>query len=86
MKLPRRTFLRLAAGASALLVVSRVARAQAYPNRYVRLVGVSASLCGPERRRSSPPTSRRSAQRSRQSCGPPSRRIDRAGPREQPIE
>lgn len=38
MKLPRRSFLHLAVGASALPVVSRVARAQAYPNRYVRLV------------------------------------------------
>ena len=34
MKLPRRNFLRLAAGAAALpAVVSRVARAQAYPSR-----------------------------------------------------
>ncbi len=38
MKLPRRQFLHLAAGAAALPVISRVARAQAYPNRYVRLV------------------------------------------------
>jgi hypothetical protein len=31
MKLPRRNFLHLAAGAAALPVVSRFARAQAYP-------------------------------------------------------
>ena len=31
MKLPRRQFLHLAAGAAALPVLSRVARAQAYP-------------------------------------------------------
>ena len=31
MKLPRRNFLRLAAGAAALPTVPRVARAQAYP-------------------------------------------------------
>jgi tripartite-type tricarboxylate transporter receptor subunit TctC len=38
MKLPRRRFLRLAAGAVALPAVSRVARAQAYPTRPVRLI------------------------------------------------
>jgi tripartite-type tricarboxylate transporter receptor subunit TctC len=38
MKLPRRQFLHLAAGAAALPAVSRVARAQNYPNRYVRFV------------------------------------------------
>ena len=38
MKLPRRTFLHLAAGAAALPAVSRVARAQAYPSRPVRLI------------------------------------------------
>jgi len=38
MKLPRRNFLRLAASAAALPAVSRIAWAQAYPNRYVRLV------------------------------------------------
>jgi tripartite-type tricarboxylate transporter receptor subunit TctC len=38
MKLPRRSFLHLAAGAAALPVVSRVARAQAYPSRPVRLI------------------------------------------------
>ena len=38
MKLPRRYFLRLAAGAAALPAVSRFARAQAYPSRPVRLV------------------------------------------------
>jgi tripartite-type tricarboxylate transporter receptor subunit TctC len=38
MKLPRRTFLHLAAGAAALSAVSRAARAQAYPTRPVRLI------------------------------------------------
>jgi tripartite-type tricarboxylate transporter receptor subunit TctC len=38
MKLPRRKFLHLAAGAVALPVVSRIAMAQAYPSRPVRLV------------------------------------------------
>ena len=38
MKLPRRQFLVLAAGAAALPAVSAIARAQSYPNRYVRLV------------------------------------------------
>jgi tripartite-type tricarboxylate transporter receptor subunit TctC len=38
MKLPRRTFLHLAAGAAALPAVSRVATAQSYPSRPVRLV------------------------------------------------
>ena len=38
MKLPRRKFLHLAAGAAALPAVSRVARAQTYPSRPVRLV------------------------------------------------
>jgi tripartite-type tricarboxylate transporter receptor subunit TctC len=38
MKLPRRNFLHLVAGAAALPVVSRVARAQAYPTRPVRVI------------------------------------------------
>jgi tripartite-type tricarboxylate transporter receptor subunit TctC len=38
MKLPRRNFLHLAAGAAALPAVSRFARAQAYPSRPVRIV------------------------------------------------
>jgi tripartite-type tricarboxylate transporter receptor subunit TctC len=38
MKLPRRQFLHLAAGAAALPVVSRIASAQAYPTRPVRIV------------------------------------------------
>jgi tripartite-type tricarboxylate transporter receptor subunit TctC len=38
MKLRRRTFLHLAAGAAALPAVSRIARAQAYPSRPVRIV------------------------------------------------
>jgi tripartite-type tricarboxylate transporter receptor subunit TctC len=38
MKLPRRTFLHLAAGAAALPAVSRFAWAQAYPSRPVRII------------------------------------------------
>jgi len=38
MRLPRRTFLQLAAGAAALPAVSRLASAQAYPARPVRFV------------------------------------------------
>jgi len=38
MKLPRRNFLHLAAGAAALPVVSRIASAQAYPSRPVRVI------------------------------------------------
>jgi len=38
MRLPRRRFLRLSAGAAALLAVFRMARAQAYPTRPIRLV------------------------------------------------
>jgi tripartite-type tricarboxylate transporter receptor subunit TctC len=38
MKLPRRTFLYLTAGAAALPAVSRIARAQAYPTRPVRII------------------------------------------------
>jgi len=38
MKLPRRNFLRLAAGAAVLPAASRIAWAQAYPTRPVRLV------------------------------------------------
>jgi tripartite-type tricarboxylate transporter receptor subunit TctC len=45
MKLPRRQFLHLAAGAAALPVVSRIAWAQAYPTRPVRII-VSAAPGG----------------------------------------
>jgi tripartite-type tricarboxylate transporter receptor subunit TctC len=38
MKLPRRKFLHLAAGAAALAVAQRIALAQAYPTRPVRLI------------------------------------------------
>ena len=49
MKLPRRNFLHLAAGAAALSTISRVAWAQAYPTRPVRLIigyppGASADI------------------------------------------
>ena len=38
MKLPRRNFLHLAAGAAVLPAVSRIATAQAYPSRSVRII------------------------------------------------
>ena|SRR5262245_30854028 len=38
MKLPRRRFLHLAVGAVALPAVSRIARAQSYPSRPVRII------------------------------------------------
>jgi tripartite-type tricarboxylate transporter receptor subunit TctC len=38
MKLPRRNFLHLAAGTAVLLAVSRVAKAQSYPTRPVRII------------------------------------------------
>jgi tripartite-type tricarboxylate transporter receptor subunit TctC len=38
MKLPRRNFLHLAAGAAALPAVARIARAQAYPTQPVRII------------------------------------------------
>ena len=38
MKLPRRTFLHLAAGAAAPPAISRIARAQAYPSRPLRCI------------------------------------------------
>ena len=48
MKLPRRNFLHLAAGAAALPAMSRIALAQAYPSRQVRIiVGFPAGL-GPD--------------------------------------
>jgi tripartite-type tricarboxylate transporter receptor subunit TctC len=46
MKLPRRSFLHLAAAAATLPVASRVARAQAYPTRPVRII-VAAAAGGP---------------------------------------
>jgi tripartite-type tricarboxylate transporter receptor subunit TctC len=46
MKLPRRKFLHLGAGAAALPAVSRVAFAQAYPSRPVRII-VAAAAGGP---------------------------------------
>jgi tripartite-type tricarboxylate transporter receptor subunit TctC len=42
MKLPRRNFLRLAAGAAVLSGVSRIAWAQAYPSRPVRWIVAAA--------------------------------------------
>jgi tripartite-type tricarboxylate transporter receptor subunit TctC len=38
VRLPRRRFLHLAAGAAALSAVSRIAKAQSYPARPVRLI------------------------------------------------
>ena len=46
MKLPRRTFLHLAAGAAVLPAMSRIAMAQTYPARPVRLV-VAFAAGGP---------------------------------------
>jgi tripartite-type tricarboxylate transporter receptor subunit TctC len=46
MKLPRRTFLHLAAGAVALPAVSRVAKAQAYPTRPVKIIVGQAAGSG----------------------------------------
>ena len=48
MKLPRRKFLRLAASATALPALSRVARAQAYPTRPVRIVVGYPAGTGPD--------------------------------------
>jgi hypothetical protein len=46
MKLPRRTFLHLAAGAAALQAVPRIAWAQAYPTRPVRVLFGQAAGSG----------------------------------------
>jgi tripartite-type tricarboxylate transporter receptor subunit TctC len=46
MKLPRRKFLHLAAGAAAVPAISRVARAQAYPTRPVRIIVGQAAGSG----------------------------------------
>src|SRR5580704_18575373 len=46
MKIPRRQFLSLATGCSALLAMSPAARAQAYPSRPVRII-VAAPAGGP---------------------------------------
>jgi tripartite-type tricarboxylate transporter receptor subunit TctC len=46
MKLPRRTFLHLAAGTAALPAVSRMAWAQAYPTRPVRVIVGQAAGSG----------------------------------------
>jgi tripartite-type tricarboxylate transporter receptor subunit TctC len=46
MKLPRRQFLHLAAGAAALSAVSRIASAQAYPSRPVHWIVL---FCGGRR-------------------------------------
>jgi tripartite-type tricarboxylate transporter receptor subunit TctC len=48
MKLPRRNFLHLAAGAAALPAVSRFAWAQAYPSRPVRIVAPTAPGGAPD--------------------------------------
>jgi len=48
MKLPRRNFLHLAAGAAALPGVSRVARAQAYPSRPVRIIAPTGPAGAPD--------------------------------------
>ena len=48
MKLPRRQFLHLAAGAAALPAVSRIARAQAYPTRPVRIIAPTGPAGAPD--------------------------------------
>src|SRR5262249_37614050 len=48
MKLPRRNFLHLAAGAAALPAVSRFAWAQTYPTRPVRIVAPTAPGGAPD--------------------------------------
>jgi hypothetical protein len=50
MKLPRRTFPHLAASMAALPAVSRVASAQAYPSRPVRIVVTGISTSRPHSR------------------------------------
>ena len=48
MKLPRRQFLHLAAGAAALPAASRIARAQAYPSRPVRIIAPTGPAGAPD--------------------------------------
>jgi tripartite-type tricarboxylate transporter receptor subunit TctC len=48
MKLPRRNFLQLAAGAAGLPAVSRIARAQTYPSRPVRIIVGFAAASSPD--------------------------------------
>jgi tripartite-type tricarboxylate transporter receptor subunit TctC len=48
IKLPRRNFLHLAAGAVALPAASRIARAQTYPNRPVRIIAPTAPGGAPD--------------------------------------
>ena len=48
MKLPRRQFLHLAAGAAALPAVSRITWAQTYPTRPVRIIAATAPGGGPD--------------------------------------
>jgi len=48
MKLPRRNFLHLAAGAAALPAVSRITWAQTYPTRPVRIIAATAPGGGPD--------------------------------------
>jgi len=48
MKLPRRRFLHLAAGAAALPAMSRLACAQTYPSRPVRIIAPTGPAGAPD--------------------------------------
>jgi tripartite-type tricarboxylate transporter receptor subunit TctC len=65
MKIPRRHFLRLAAGASALSAVSRVAKAQTYPTRPITMIVPFPAGVGLD------PMGRIMAERMRKSLGQP---------------
>jgi hypothetical protein len=65
MKLPRRRFLHLAAGAAALPAVSRLANAQSYPSRPVRIIAPTAPGGAPDILTGEPTTTSRNTLRRR---------------------